>query len=167
VIAVRNNVTGIVAGLLLVAATVSCLSALNRRSEERIAATADNRAEIGSSAGRDSTIWNVSFQDVTGKAGWLAPTAVVAGGWWVSRRKLRGGIRTCVTALEYTQCEDCQRCVERANNAVINKEVARMKKRLGKLRGGQRKPFVEEAPVDREPDATPAPPTLRPMGPRS
>lgn len=77
----------------------------------------------GSEAGRDSTVWNITLQNVAGKAGWLVvPT--IAAGWWASKRRTVAALDTVIASIEQKKCQDCKRCVELKNNPTVNERVA-------------------------------------------
>ena len=93
----------------------------------------ETKSEIDASAGRDSTIWNISFQDVTGKAGYAIPLLIV--GWWITKRRGGKAVDTLIEAIETSAPKDETRAVRRAiakrENCWINKRVACLSKKHG------------------------------------
>ena len=86
-----------------------------------------------SDAGRDSTVWNISFQDVTGKAGYAVPLLIA--GWWITKRRGGKAVDTLIEAIETSAPKDETRAVRRAiakhENCWINKRVACLSKKHG------------------------------------
>jgi len=80
-------------------------------------------------AGRDSTVWNINFQDAAGKAGWLfVPT--IAAGWWASRKKTLGALDTVIRAIEIGECETCKRAVQAQENRTADQRVQVVSQRM-------------------------------------
>ena len=82
----------------------------------------------GAEASGGSSIWQFNFQNVAGKGGW-ALLPFILGAWFVRSRRLRGGLDTVIESIREKQCEDCKRCVESRNNAVVNRRVRVLKKK--------------------------------------
>lgn len=86
--------------------------------------TTENRSE--STAGRDSTIWNVTFSDVLGKSGYAIPLLVV--GWIITKRRTTRALDTVIESIQTSdgghRCDACKDCVEARNNRLVNKRVA-------------------------------------------
>ena len=78
-------------------------------------------------AGRD--VWNISFGDVLGKAGWLLLPGVGAG-WWMSKRRTVAALDTVIGAIEQVRCNDCKRKVALYGNGLVNKRVAAVSAKL-------------------------------------
>ena len=73
--------------------------------------------------GAGSTITQITFQNVAGKAGWLFVPGIAAG-WWSSRKKTVAALDTVIGAIEDKQCAECKACVRAAKNAAVNRRAA-------------------------------------------
>lgn len=80
-----------------------------------------DKTEAPTTAGRD--VWNISFGDVLGKAGWLLLPSVGAG-WWMSKKKTTRALDTVIESIEQKQCVGCKRCIEAKGNLTVNKRAA-------------------------------------------
>lgn len=83
----------------------------------------------GGHAGRDSTVWNISVQNMAGKAGWLAVLGIAAG-WWRSWKKTIGALDTVIRAIEIGECETCKRTVQAQDNHAADQRVQVVSKRM-------------------------------------
>lgn len=85
-----------------------------------------------STGGRDSTVWNISLQNMAGKAGWLLAPGIAAG-WWMSKKRTIGALDTVIRAIEIQQCEHCKRAVQAQKNATADQRVQVVCERMNGL----------------------------------
>jgi len=112
-------VAGLLAGLILGVAGCKVPIASPTTTTE----TGDVEATGGSS------VWQFNFQSVAGKTGW-GVSAITLIALIVSTLKVKHrdeALDTVIEAIEDKQCNDCKRCVEHRNNALVNRRVAKLK----------------------------------------
>ena len=98
---------------ILVFTGVVCVSAANKKLQ------AEPKTE--SKAGRDSTVWNITFQDVTNKVGYTLP--ICLGGWFLNRRRLYRALDNVIESIEQKECIECKHCVASKYNMFLDKRT--------------------------------------------
>jgi len=88
--------------------------------------TTASTGDVAASGG--STVTQFTFQSAAGKAGWgasgLSLIALIAS--TVKSRRREQALDTVIEAIEDKQCDTCKRCIEKRNNAVVNRRVKKL-----------------------------------------